>query len=62
MIVSEIPSVVGTGSFGPVGTGMVGSTSVTGVVEPVSAMVVVVNFLVDLLYAMIDPRIKASDI
>ncbi len=27
-----------------------------------AAMVVVVNFLVDLLYAMIDPRIKASDI
>ena len=27
-----------------------------------AAMVVVVNFFVDLLYAVIDPRVKASDI
>ena len=27
-----------------------------------AAMVVVVNFVVDLLYAAIDPRIKASDV
>jgi peptide/nickel transport system permease protein len=27
-----------------------------------AAMVVVVNFAVDMLYAVIDPRVKASDI
>jgi len=27
-----------------------------------AAMVVIVNFAVDLLYAVIDPRVKASDI
>jgi peptide/nickel transport system permease protein len=27
-----------------------------------AAMVVIVNFVVDLLYAAIDPRVKASDI
>ena len=27
-----------------------------------AAMVVIVNFIVDVLYATIDPRVKASDI
>jgi peptide/nickel transport system permease protein len=27
-----------------------------------AAMVVIVNFVVDVLYAVIDPRVKASDI
>jgi peptide/nickel transport system permease protein len=27
-----------------------------------AAMVVIVNFIVDILYAVIDPRVKASDI
>jgi peptide/nickel transport system permease protein len=27
-----------------------------------AAMVVIVNFIVDVLYAVIDPRIKASDV
>ena len=35
---------------------------VRNVVMLLAAMVVVINFVVDVLYAVIDPRLKASDI
>ena len=62
IVVENVFSLPGLGRLAFQGIGNRDLPVVRGCVMLLAAMVVIVNFVVDLLYAAIDPRVKASDI